>query len=352
MRQPTPWFRSSKNAWYVEHQLKQVRLGEHPAELPPPKKSKTGWNPPPAIMEAFYRLMASDPASLPKPDKILTAVLCDVFLQHSEKHHCNDTFINYRHFLQSFCVSYGRLPACELKPFHVTRWLDANPSWTGGRRHAVIAVKRAFSWAEEQGILTPNPVKGVKADGVKKRTRVLTPEEQQQILDTIRDKPFKRFFKALLATGCRPSEVARVTAANVNLELGVWVFEQHKTAKKVHKPRVIYLTPEMVELSRELMAANPEGPLFRGPRLNRPISRNAIRIRFRRLRAKLPHLAHFVAYNARHSYATAALVNGVGVAQVAELLGHTSTEMVSSTYGHLAGQVAHMREAAKRAVGG
>jgi integrase len=30
-------------------------------------------------------------------------------------------------------------------------------------------------------------------------------------------------------------------------------------------------------------------------------------------------------------------VNGVGVAQVAELLGHTSTEMVSQIYGHLAG---------------
>jgi integrase len=43
-------------------------------------------------------------------------------------------------------------------------------------------------------------------------------------------------------------------------------------------------------------------------------------------------------------------VNGVGVAQVAELLGHTSTEMVSRTYGHLADQLVHMREAVRRAV--
>jgi integrase len=68
-----------------------------------------------------------------------------------------------------------------------------------------------------------------------------------------------------------------------------------------------------------------------------------------RLRKKLPHLAHFVCYNLRHTFATQALLNGVGVAQVAELLGHTSTEMVSKVYGHLAGEVAHMREAARKA---
>ncbi|MHB1424678.1 MAG: hypothetical protein ACYC3I_16030 [Gemmataceae bacterium] len=44
-----------------------------------------------------------------------------------------------------------------------------------------------------------------------------------------------------------------------------------------------------------------------------------------------------------------ALVNGVGIAQVAELLGHTSTEMVMKHYSHIAGNVAHMREAAVKA---
>src|SRR5439155_15042605 len=129
-------------------------------------------------------------------------------------------------------------------------------------------------------------------------------------------------------------------------------FEQHKTAKKTQRPRVVYLTPAMVELSRKLVAQYPDGPLFRGPRGKAAFTRQNIRCRFRRLRAKLPHLRHFVCYNVRHTFATRALVNGVGVAQVAELLGHTSTEMVSQTYGHLAAEVAHMREAARRATSG
>ena len=46
MKQPKPWYRASKSAWYVEHNFKQHRLGEHPDGAPPPKKSKSGWNAP------------------------------------------------------------------------------------------------------------------------------------------------------------------------------------------------------------------------------------------------------------------------------------------------------------------
>ncbi|WP_020476364.1 tyrosine-type recombinase/integrase [Zavarzinella formosa] len=347
MRQPTPWFRASKHAWFVEHHGKQVRLGIHPVNTSTPKKSPTGWNPPKAILDAYYKLMATE--CLPQSDKLAVSLMCDLFLEHGQKHHTADTYENYLYFLQSFCNAHGSLPVTEIRPFHVTKWLYNNPAWKGGRRHAVIAVKRAFSWADQEGIFSPSPIRGIKAEGVKRRTRVLSSEEQTEILATIRDKEFRQFVRAMLATGCRPSEVSRVTAANVNLDLGVWIFEIHKTAKKTQKPRVVYLSEEMAALTRELMAKNPEGPLFRSSRRNAPFTRNAIRIRFGRLRKKLPHLKYLVAYSARHSFATQALVNGVGIAQVAELLGHTSSEMVSSTYGHLAGQIARMREAAKKA---
>jgi site-specific recombinase XerD len=58
---------------------------------------------------------------------------------------------------------------------------------------------------------------------------------------------------------------------------------------------------------------------------------------------------YFRRYVYRHSFATDAPVNGFGMAQVAELIGHTSTEMVMKHYSHIAGNVTHMREAAGRA---
>ncbi len=350
MHQPKPWFRTSKNAWYVQHDRKQVRLGEHPDGHPTPKKSKAGWNAPPPILDAFYRLMASDSANLPKPDAILTAQVADLFLAHSEKHNERATFVWYRHFLQSFCAIYGRLPACELKPIHVSRWLDST-DWKGGRRNAVIALKRAFNWADRQGVLSPNPLRNVEKPPATRRTRILTAEERAEILGATRDASFKAFLHALHQTGCRPSEVSRVTAANVNLALGVWVFEQHKTAKRTGKPRVIYLGPEMVEVSRKLVAERPTGPLFPNSR-GRQYTKDAIGLRFKRLRKRLPHLAHFVCYSARHSFASDALEKGVGIAQVAELLGHTDTRMVSRHYGHLNQKVTHMKDAAKKATGG
>jgi hypothetical protein len=161
VHQPKPWFRTSKSAWYVQHQRRQVRLGEHPDGYPPPKKSKAGWNAPQPILDAFYRLVASDPSNLPRPGVILTAQVLDLFLSHSERHNERATYLWYRHFLQSFAELSGRTPAGELKPIHVTRWLDAH-AWKGGRRNAVVAVKRAFNWADKQGVLSPNPLRNVE----------------------------------------------------------------------------------------------------------------------------------------------------------------------------------------------
>jgi integrase len=352
MRPHHPWFRASKNAWFVEIAGRQEFLGHHPAHLPPPRKRKKG-DPPPKppeeIERAYFRLMASGAGKLPEAEKFPVATVCDLFLDFSERHHTPDTYRGYKDFLQDFCEMYGTLLAADLKPLHVTRWLDAHPGWNGSRRNAVIAVKRVFNWAEAEGVLSFNPVKKVAKPPQRRRDRILTPAERQEILEAIKDQSFRDFVLAMVETGARPGEVRRVTAAHVNLELGVWVFKEHKTAKRTGRPRVIYLTPAMVELTRTLIAKHPEGPLFRGPRSKRGFTRNGVRCRFRRLREKLPHLAGVISYTMRHSFATQALVNGVGIAQVAELMGHADTSMVSQHYAHLAGKVDHMREAARRA---
>jgi integrase len=349
MRSTSPWYRASKKKWYVEIGGRQKSLGRHPEGAPPPKKGRNGWNTPPEIMTAYHRLMATDPAKLPTLSDVKVCQVCDLFLEYSEQHHQPATLRGYRDFLQDLSELYGLLPARDLKPLHVTRWLDAHPGWNGSRRNAVVAVKRAFSWADAEGVLQPNPVKNVKKPPQRHRDRVLTPEERQEILRTIPDRHFRDFVFAMQETGARPGEVRKVTATHVNLDLGVWIFKEHKTAKRTGRPRIIYLTPAMVELTRQLMEKYPEGPLFRGPRSKRGFTRNGVRCRFRLLRKKLPHLAGVISYTMRHSFATQALVNGVGIAQVAELMGHVDTSMVAEHYAHLAGNVEHMREMAKKA---
>jgi integrase len=363
MKQPKPWYRKSKNAWYVEIGDTQHRLGTHPAGATVPQKSKrTGqWNPPPEILEAFYGKMAelqAQPCPGPAPSILTVAVLCDRFLDHSHRHNDPKTYDWYKGYLDDFCNHrdpdagvLGRLPAPDLRPFHVSRWLDAHEGWKTGRGCAIRAVKRAFCWADGEGILTPNPIRKLPREAVPSRGRTLTKDQRKEILDAIRDRPFRLFVEAMQESGCRPSEVARVTAADVNLELGVWVLRKHKTAGKTRKPRTIYLTPRLLEITKELMAKYPDGPLFRGPRGDRPFTKRGICSRFWRLRQKLPHLKDAIAYAYRASFTTDALVNGVGVAQVAELLGHTSTDMVMKHYSHIRQQTEYMREVAKKATG-
>jgi integrase len=335
VRDAKPWFRKFDGWWYFQVSGQKVKL------------AKGKYNRAEAVQQ-FHLLMAG---TRPANPKILTAAeVCDLFLGHSEKEHEPDTFEWHKRYLQSFCDRVGHLKAADLIPFHLSAWLDAN-KWKAARRHATVIVKRAFAWCREQGLLSTNPFESVSVPKGGKRYRVLTDDERKQILAVTRDRNFRDFLFAMRETGCRPGEVRKVTAADVDLEAGLWVLRKHKTAKKTGKPRIVYLTPAMVELCRRLIGANPEGPIFRGPRGNRPYSSNAIRTRFRRLRAKLPHLKGVVAYSYRHTYCTDALVNGVGVAQVAELMGHTSTDMVTSVYSKLSQQVAHLRDSARKATG-
>src|SRR5262249_31003741 len=118
--------------------------------------------PPQEIEQVYHLLMATSVAKLPQADSLQVCTVCDLFLDYSEKHHAADTYRGYKDFLQDFCELYGTLLGKDVKPLHVSRWLDAHPGWKGSRRNAVVAVKRAFNWADPEGVLPPNPVKSVK----------------------------------------------------------------------------------------------------------------------------------------------------------------------------------------------
>jgi integrase len=303
--------------------------------------------------EEYIRLRAELLRDAPAPvqaSAVSAAEVIDRFLDHSQANHKPATFQNYAIYLVPFAKAHGRLRSGDLKPLHATHWMDTKSMKRGARRAFVTAIKRAFSWAEEQGLIAQSPVQRLKKPKGRRRHRTVTEAERQEILGAIRDQRFRDFVFAMQETGCRPGEVAKVTADDVDLDRGLWVLGRHKTEEKTGEARIVYLTPAMVELSRRLMDRHPDGPLFRGWG-GKPYSVNAIRCRFRRLREKLPHLRGVVAYCYRHTFASNALERGVGIAQVAELLGHRSTDMVMRHYSHLRDRQSHLRAAAAKAAG-
>lgn len=354
---PTPWYRKSKKAWYLQvSRGVQKRLGKTKAEA-----------------DAAYReWLLHQGLELPVKErkKYTVAEVGEKFLTHCQKNTKPKSYEFYCYFVVPFVERFGSAPAATFPPLSFTEWLDEHTGWKGARRNAIIAIKRMFNWAVDEAELLPvSPLKGIKKPPKKKRTRFLSPEERAYVYGLIRDQPFKDFVFAMLETGCRPSEVMNVTANDVSRDRSKWTLDEHKT-DRLGDARVIYLNDAMTELTGRLIAEYPEGPLFRSYRrfggVRRPWTRNGIRCRFKRLREKveklraaatpgerekIPDLSGLTAYILRHTYATHALLNGVPGPLVSSLLGHRSLKQLD-TYSHVGQAADELKKAAKKATGG
>ena len=335
---PQPWFRPARNTWYVtiegvQHNLQTADQAE--------------------AIRRWHRLLGQSNDAL-QSDAASVASLLAAFADWAERHCSEATYGWYRRYLKSFVA---RVPAglmvSQLKPFHVTQWLDGHPGWgDSSRRGAITALKRAFQWAVEEGYLVRSPVASLKKPAIPRRQTTLTREQRQLILREVSDDAFRDLLIAAEETGVRPQELRLVEARHVDLANRVWVFppNEHKTGKKTHQPRVVFLTDSAVELTKRRLALFAEGPLFRNAR-GEPWTCNAVRCRFRRLRNRLSTdlPADLCAYLYRHTYATEALQNGVDPITVAELMGHKDATMVSRVYQHVGMKREHMLAAARRA---
>ncbi|MBT4868311.1 MAG: tyrosine-type recombinase/integrase [Planctomycetaceae bacterium] len=339
-RRPQPWFRPSRNTWYVAVNGKLVNLNTADRD------------------EAFGRwheLMVQSPEP-PDSPTVAVLIILAAFAEWAEKHTKPMTYDWYRRFLESFGRSISSdLRVADLKPFHVTRWLDGNPQWgDSGRRGAITSLKRAFQWALDEGYIDRSPVASIKKPPTPRRETVLTKEQEKIVLAEASDEVFRNLLTAIQETGVRPQEIWRVEARHVDLENKLWVFPigENKTGRKTQKPRIVFLTPTALEITRKLMKKHLNGPLFRNSR-GEPWTPNAVRCRFRRLRNRLSDKlpSNLCTYVFRHTYATNALERGVDPITLAELMGHRDATMVSRVYQHLDKRVEHMKNAALRATG-
>jgi integrase len=351
---PRPWFRKDKKAWYLQvSRNQQKRLGKTKTEA-----------------DIAYREWVLDqggmlPANQSK--RLTVAEIAQEFLDDSKANNDARTYEFYRYFVAPFVTRFGAAVAATFPPLTFQKWLNEHKSWKGSRRNAVVAIRRLFNWAVKRKLIPENPILSVEKPPKRRRNRIMSSLERESVYKAIRDEQFREFLFAMLETGCRPSEVAKVSANQVSHDSTMWIFEEHKT-DHTGQPRIVYLTPAMQELTRRLVSLYPTGPLFRSTRrfggVRKPWTRNGIRCRFKRLRQKfrkerlklpshrrheVPDLSGLTAYVLRHTYATQALANGVSAPMVAALLGHRSTKMLDEHYSHLDQRGELLTEAAMQA---
>jgi hypothetical protein len=125
---PKPFFRSARNAWFVQIDGKQIKLATDRDEA----------------FTRYHELMAKPlPEATKAEAQKLVVVIVDEFLEWCEKHRAPDTYRWYKDRLESFCKSIeSSLSVDHLKPHHVQKWVDNYPVElkSGSRRNQIAAV--------------------------------------------------------------------------------------------------------------------------------------------------------------------------------------------------------------------
>lgn len=152
------------------------------------------------------------------------------------------------------------------------------------------------------------------------------------------------FLNFLWLTGCRPKEARIVTANYVHDDLVIFPPD---VSKGETDARVIYLIPEAKELLLKQIQQNPTGTLFRNS-LGLAWTKDAIKCRLNRISRKVGF--RVIAYGARHSFATNALIRAVDTVSLSHLMGHKSTRMINN-YAHLAHNLDFLKLQARNAAG-
>jgi integrase len=332
-RTPSPWFWEDRGAWYAVVGGRRRLLAKGKANKAEAKR-------------VLVRLQAEEsPGGVAKADALDLNAVIDLFLVRVERECAATTLEWYKVHLDRFAGKVGAIPSADLRPKHLDSWISTNgPGWSDStRRGAITAVKAMSSWACRMGYLSSDPLKAVPRPRMGRRAAV-APESTAKILAAAGDEAFSDLLVALIESGCRPGEVFKVTAADVDSDATTWTI-RGKTTSRTGKPRVIYLTAKLAEITRKLIARNPAGCLFLNSKGN-PWNRNAVRCRFRK-KGRVASFGKIKAYGLRHLYGTDALTKqGVPVAVVAELMGHSDLKMLSEHYGHLDERTAALRGAA------
>jgi site-specific recombinase XerD len=333
MKQPKPFWKESHKCWYVQLRGKQHRLDPDREEA---------W-------KLYHQLMAGE---MPVGSDRRVIVLIDQFLRWSQTNHAPDTFRFYRIYNQSFGKFIpARLKLQDLKPYHLTRWVDAE--WPPGsaspntRHGAIRAVQRAFSWAKKQGLIQVNPIEYVEKPKPCPRDVYLWPEQYEKVLSMIQDEPFRDVVEILRHTGARPQEVRIMEARWLDRENRCWQFPRERSKGK-RKARVVLLNDRAFEISCRNAATHPQGAMFRNSR-GEPWKKKALVDRCRRLRARLDF--YVTPYAIRHTFATDAILRGVDLVTIAQLMGHVDLRMLSEIYQHVEKHSEHLRAGLEKATG-
>ena len=249
---------------------------------------------------------------------------------------------------------YGRLIRGEVKPPEVHRCETVRPL---GRtvRLAHAALRQVLDYAVSHGLLSHNPVVGIKLPtGRPKEKAVLTAEERERFIDASASSFYGVFYRTLVDTGLRPGEACGLQWRDVDFARGT--ISVQRTVTRGKDGSMILADPKTVKSRRTVpmlgglrdallthlewqrtrnldatgyvftnMAGEPLRPwTFGKADLRQTLRRAGI----------LPSEKAISLYGLRHTFATLHVAAGTPLKVVSDLLGHANIQQTANTYMH------------------
>lgn len=292
----SPRYSKSRKRWYVRLGGRQYILGYDQAEA----------------YRRFAELLIERPAATRRTAPRTIATLCEAWLTENPGRW-------YHYIVGKFAAFAGVYPLNEIPRAVLGEFAASISSMSPkSRSHCLQYAWRVLQWGKERGHIDALPAPPVYPKIVR-NPRDIAPTKLLAALRAMREnRRLRAIVSFMLATGCRPGEARMATWDEFDIDAGVWNLPGKRT--KTRRSRTIYLN----RLARAAL------------RVARKFSLNSQHV-FLSRRWKPWHIAGLHVslqkygirpHSLRHSYAQAALEQGVGIATIAKLLGHSDLKTV------------------------
>lgn len=199
---------------------------------------------------------------------------------------------------------------------------------------ALSLLSKMFELSVKWGMRTDNPAKGIERFHEEKRHRWLDAEELTRLSEALNRHPNRNAANAIrlqLLTGARIGEVLSATWNEFNLERGVWTKPSHHTKQK--RTEHLPLSTAAVSLLNDIKNTSGKASIvFPGRSTDKPIVDLK---KFWRSILSDADIGDYRIHDNRHTHASQLVSNGMSLAIVGQLLGHTNP-MTTQRYAHIA----------------
>jgi len=182
-------------------------------------------------------------------------------------------------------------------------------------------IKAMYNKAIEWGYATQNPANGIKKYKENKRDRFLQPNEIKAFFESLEQEPNKvarDYFKILLFTGARKSNVLAMRWNEINFELRIWRIPETKNGEPLEVPLIPYAIDVLKSIERTSEWVFPsetsENGHFADPK--RPWKRILERANIKDLRI----------HDIRRTLASYQAITGTSLSIIGKTLGHKSVD--------------------------